>query len=125
MNLGSFSIRIFLEENLLEKSIIYKIGFVFTFISLFFISYFVVKYFKLDSIIFLSGLVLVGIFIHFFNNLYFFYKKDKNKFSLVYFHQQEEKDLEDFLVRKEIISRVFSYFLSLLILSILIKLIIF
>lgn len=109
----------------MKKSIIYKIGFVFTFISLFFIAYFVVKYFKWDSIIFLSGLLLLSIFIHFFNNFYFFYKKDKNKFNLLYFNQQEEKDLENFLVRKEIISRVFSYFLSLLILSILINLIIF
>jgi hypothetical protein len=109
----------------LEKSIIYKIGFIITFISLFFVSYFVVKYFKWDSIIFLSGLVLLSIFIHVLNNFYFSYKKDKNKFSLLYFHQQEEKDLENFLVRKEIISRVFSYFLSLLIFSILIKLIIF
>lgn len=100
-------------------------GFVFTFISLFFIAYFTVKYFKWDSIIFLSGVVLLSICIHFFNNFYFLYKKDKNKFSLLYFHQQEEKDLENFLVRKEIISRVFSYFLSLLILSILIKFIIF
>ncbi len=109
----------------MEKSVIYKIGFIFTFISLFFIAYFVVKYFNWDSIIYLFGLVLLSIFIHFFNNFYFSYKKDKNKFSLLYFHQQEEKDLKNFLTRKEIISRVFSYFLSLLILSILIKFIIF
>jgi len=106
--------------------IINIISIIVTFLSLFIISYFSVKYFQWSAIIVYIVLFILCVLVNIINNTNFNQNKEKNMFDLMHYHNKEDEVIQNkFLLKKEIISRVYSYFTSLLILSILIKLVLF